>query len=187
MADLAETAFSPPVLSDYNGSPNTRFSRGTTRLMIRPDGGALFVPSAIPCSLSPLISCIHSCLFSHWRRTVSSKFLDTQVPSISNEELVLPRLARCLLSRYAATDTAFCKALIYLRLAESRILPVAPVDTRSRTPLISFCTVQLWTLCAARLQRLPISLRSLVQALERCPACGAPRSSAMPHPSKGIG
>ena len=35
--------------------------------------GALLAPSAIPCSLSPLISRIHSCLFSDWRHTVSSK------------------------------------------------------------------------------------------------------------------
>ena len=61
--------------------------------------GALLVPSAIPCSLSPLISRIHSRLISDWRRTVSSKFFDTQVPSISTEELVLPRHARCVLSR----------------------------------------------------------------------------------------
>ena len=61
--------------------------------------GALLAPSAIPCSLSPLISRIHSCLISDWRRTVSSKYFDTQVPSISTEELVLPRHARCVLSR----------------------------------------------------------------------------------------
>ena len=61
--------------------------------------GALLAPSAIPCSLSPLISRIHSCLFSDWRHTVSSKYFDTQVPSISTEELVLPRHARCVLSR----------------------------------------------------------------------------------------
>ena len=52
--------------------------------------GALLAPSAIPCSLSPLTSRIHSSLFSDWRRTVSSKFFDTQVPSISTEELALP-------------------------------------------------------------------------------------------------
>ena len=45
------------------------------------------------------ISRIHSCLFSDWRCTVSSKFFDTHVPSISSEELVLPRHARCVLSR----------------------------------------------------------------------------------------
>ena len=56
--------------------------------------GVLLVPSAFPCSVSPLIPR----LFSDRRRTVSSKFCDTQVPSISTEELVRPRHARCVLS-----------------------------------------------------------------------------------------
>ena len=59
----------------------------------------LLAPSAIPCCLSPLISCIHSCLFSDWRHTVSSKFFDTQVSSISTEELVLPFHTCYVLSR----------------------------------------------------------------------------------------
>ena len=61
--------------------------------------GALLLPSSTSCSLSPLICRIHSRLISDWRRTVSSKFFDTQVSSISTEELVLPRHARCVLSR----------------------------------------------------------------------------------------
>ena len=61
--------------------------------------GALLAPSAIPCSLPLLISRIHSFFFSDWKCTVSSKFFDTQVPSISTEELMLPRHARCVLSR----------------------------------------------------------------------------------------
>ena len=60
--------------------------------------GALLAPSAIPCSLSSVISCIHCRLFSDWRRTVSSNFFDIQVPLISTKELVLPRHARCVLS-----------------------------------------------------------------------------------------
>ena len=60
---------------------------------------ALLVPSAIPCSHSSLISGIYSSLFSDWRRTVSSKFFDSQVQSISTEELVLLCHARCVLSR----------------------------------------------------------------------------------------
>ena len=36
-----------------------------------------------------------------------------------------------------------------LGLAESRILPAAPADICPRTSAISFCTVQLRTLCAA--------------------------------------
>ena len=50
---------------------------------------------------------------------------------------------------YAATDTAFFLVHICLELAESRIFHAAPVETRSRTLLILFCTVQPWTLCAA--------------------------------------
>ena len=59
--------------------------------------GALLAPSAIPCSLFPVTSPIRSYLFLDWRRTVSSKFFDTQVPLISIEKLVLPRHARCVL------------------------------------------------------------------------------------------
>ena len=61
--------------------------------------GALLAPSPIPCSLFSIISRIHSRLISDWRRTVSSKYFDTQVSSISTEELVLPHHARCVLSR----------------------------------------------------------------------------------------
>ena len=59
--------------------------------------GALLAPSSIPCSFS-LTFRIHSRLISDWRRTVSSKYFDTQVPPISTEELVLPFYARCVLS-----------------------------------------------------------------------------------------
>ena len=61
--------------------------------------GVLLARSAIPCSLSFLISRIHSSLFSDLRHTLSSTFFETQVPPISTEELVLPRHACCVLSR----------------------------------------------------------------------------------------
>ena len=61
--------------------------------------GALLASSAIPCSLFSSIARIHSFLFLDWRRTVLSKFFDTQAPSISTEKFVLPRHARCVLSR----------------------------------------------------------------------------------------
>ena len=91
--------FSLPVLSGYNGSPEHSFLPGNDTADELARRGALLAPSATPCSLSPLISCIHSRLISDWRRTVSSKYFDTQVPSISTEKLVLPRHARCVLSR----------------------------------------------------------------------------------------
>ena len=91
-------SFFPPVLSDYNGSPDTRFSQEKPWLMSWPDGeGYLRPPQSLV--VSPLISRIRSSLFSDWRRIVLSKFFDTQVPSISTEELVLPLHARCVLSR----------------------------------------------------------------------------------------
>ena len=90
--------FSPPVLSGYNRSQDTRFFRGTTRLISWPER-ELLVPSVIPCSLSPLIFRICFSFFSGWRRTVSSKFFDTYVSLISTEELVLLCHARCVFSR----------------------------------------------------------------------------------------
>ena len=90
--------------------------------------GALLVPSAMPCSLSFLISGIHSSLFSDWRHTVSSKFFDTQVLSISTDELVLLRHARCVLSRLRCNRHSLLLAPISLGLAESRILSAALAD-----------------------------------------------------------
>ena len=110
----------------------------------------LLVPSAIPCSLSSLISRIHSCLFLDWRHTVSSKFCDTQALSIFTEEVVVLRHARCVLSRLCYNRHSLLLAPISLELAESKIFLAALADTRLRTPLISFCTVQLRTLCVAR-------------------------------------
>ena len=79
--------------------------------------GALLAPSAIPCSLSPLTSRIHSPLLSDWRRTVLSKYFDTQVPSISTEELVLPRHARCVLSRLRCNGQSSITGVCKLRPA----------------------------------------------------------------------
>ena len=86
---------SSPVLLSYNGSADIFFSGGTTQLISWPDGEHYSCPLQSLVSLSPLISRIHFFLFSDWRRTVSSKFFVTEFSSISTEELVLPRYARC--------------------------------------------------------------------------------------------
>ena len=67
--------------------------------------GALLEPSAIPCSVSPLISHIHFCLFSDWRRTVSSKFGFPQFPLRNLCSLVMLAVFSFV---YVAMDTAFC-------------------------------------------------------------------------------
>ena len=112
--------------------------------------GALLASSAIPCYLSLLISCIHPSLFSDWRHTISSKFLDMQVPLISTEEHVLPRHACCVLSRlHCNVHSLLLSSYLSIGLAESRILLAMPADTRPRILLISVCTVKQRTLCAA--------------------------------------
>ena len=78
--------------------------------------GALLVPSAVPCSLHPLTSRIHSCIFSDWRCTVSSKFFDTQVSSVSTEELVLPLHGRCVLSRLRCNRDRFLLSTYLTRI-----------------------------------------------------------------------
>ena len=53
LGKILQELSSPFVLSDYNGSPDTRFSRETTRLMSWSGGEAsLLAPSAIFCRLS---------------------------------------------------------------------------------------------------------------------------------------
>ena len=132
--------------------------------------GALLVPVAIPCSLFPLISRIHSCLFSDWRRTVSSKFFDPQVPSIFTEELVLPRHACCVLSHLRCNG--HCLLLnFYLSMIgriENSSCSVCG-HFSSHSALFSyglFAPLTIW--------RLSVSLRPLVQTLGSCLASGAP-------------
>ena len=97
----------PPVLSDYNGSPDTRFSQGTTRLMSWPDG---------ECYSRPLQSLVVSLLLS----LVSTLVLSRTGGVLSLQSILTHRFPRfpprnlCSLVMlavsslvFAATDTAF--------------------------------------------------------------------------------
>ena len=142
------------------------------------------MPSAIPCSLSLLLSLVSTFLSS---RTVSSKFFDTHAPSISIEELVLPRYARCALShllcnghslplssyltRIGRIENHSCSACGHPSQDTSHLILHGPATDSLRRSLFGDSLV---------------SLRPLVQALEICPASGAPWSFAMP-PSLGKG
>ena len=88
-----------PVLSGYNGSPDTRFYRGMTRLMSWPGGVRYLRP---PQSL--VVSLLSTLVFS---RTVSSKFFDTQVPRFPPRNLCSLVMLAVSSLVYAATDTAF--------------------------------------------------------------------------------
>ena len=137
---------------------------------------ALLAPSAISCSLSPLISRIHSSLFSEWRRTVSSKFFDTQVALISTKELVLLCHSRCVLSRLRCNghssylfrigriENPSCSACGYSSQDTSHLILHCPATDSLRRSLFGDF----------------LSLQSLVQTLGSCPASGTLWSSAMP-------
>ena len=130
--------------------------------------------SAIPCSLSPLISRIHSSLFPNWKRTVSFKFLDTQVPSISTEELVLLRHACCVLSRLRCNAHSLLLSSYLFRIGRIGTSCSACGYFSSQSALSSyrlFAPLALW--------RLSVSLRPLVPALESCPASRVSWSFAM--------
>ena len=172
-----------PVLSGYNGSPDTHFSQGTTRLMSWPDALA---PSAIPCSLFLLSLVFALVFFSDWRRIVSLKFFDTQVSSISTEELMLPCHARCVLSRPRCNGHSLLLSSYLSRIGriESSSCSACGHSSQDTSLLILYCPVTDFT--PLGLWRLSVSLRPLVQTLGSCPAFGAPWSSPMP-PSLGWG
>ena len=139
---------SPRVLSGYNKSPDTRFSRETTRLKSWPDGEHYSCPlQSLVASL--FLSLVFTFIFSRTGGVLfhlnSSTHRSPRFPLRNSCFLVT--LAVCSLV-FAATDTVY--TLISVGLAESRIFYVEPADTCPRTPLNSFSTVQLRTLCAAR-------------------------------------
>ena len=121
--------------------PRTLVSPGNDAVNELARRRALLAPSAIPCSLSSLISRIHSCLFSDWRRTVSSKFFDTQVPSISTEELVFPRHARCVLSRLRCDGHSLLLGSYLSRIGkiESPSCSACGQSSQDTSPLVLHC------------------------------------------------
>ena len=142
----------------------------------------LLAPSAIPCNLSR----IHSRLISDWRRTVSSKFFDTQVPSIFTEELVLPRHARCVLSRLRCNGHSLLLGSYLSRIGriENSSCSACGHSSQDISHLILHCPAT--DSAPLTFWRLSVSLLPLVQTLGSCPASGAPWSPAMP-PSLGRG
>ena len=98
---------SPPVLSGYNGSPDTRFSRGTTRLTSWPDGVRCFRP---PPSLvvSLLLSLVSTLVLSRTGNVLSHRSSLThgfpQFPLRNLCSLVMLAVSSLV---FAAMDTAF--------------------------------------------------------------------------------
>ena len=89
--------FSPSVLLDYNGSPDTRFSRGTTRLMSWPDG------------VRPPLSLVVSLLLSRTGGVLSHRSsLTHRFPRFPPRNLCSLVMLAVSSLVFGATDTAFC-------------------------------------------------------------------------------
>ena len=106
--------------------------------------GALLAPSAIPCSLSPLISRLGGVLSLQ-------KYFDTPVPSISTEELVVPRHARCVLFRLRCNGHSLLLGSYLSRIGriENSSCSACGHQSQDISPLILHCpaTDSLVTLC----------------------------------------
>ena len=96
-----------PILLDYNGSPDTRFSRGTTRLMSWPDGERYFrVPQSLVVSL--LLSVVSTLVFSRTGGVLSHlNFLTHRLPRFPPRNLCSLVMLAVSSLVCAATETAF--------------------------------------------------------------------------------
>ena len=102
---------------------------------------ALLLPSAVPCIFSPPKFCIHSSLLSDWRRTASSKFFDTQVPSVSTEELVFPCHACCVFCRLCCNGHCLLLRPYFSRIGRTKNALCRACDhaTEDTSDLILHC------------------------------------------------
>ena len=99
---------SAPVLSGFNGSLDTRFSRGTTRLLSWPDGERYLRPLqslAVPL----LLSLVSTLLFSRIGGVLSHlNSLTHRFPRFSPRNLCSLVTLAVFSLVYALTDTVFC-------------------------------------------------------------------------------
>ena len=137
------------------------------------------VLSAISCSLSPPIFRIYSLFLLDWKRTVSSKFFDPHIPSLSTEELVLQRHARCVLFRLHRNEHSLLFKLLSLKDWQNRKSFMQCLRTPVSGHLSSHSALSNYGLFAPpALWRLSVSLLFVVETLGSCSAFGAPWSSA---------
>ena len=99
---------SPSVLLDYNGSPDTRFSRGTTRLMSWPDGEYSLRPQQ-SLVVSLLLSLVSTLVFSRTGGVLSHlNSLARWFPQFPPRNLCSLVILGVSSLVYAVADTAYC-------------------------------------------------------------------------------
>ena len=145
-----------------------------------PDGERYSCPlqSLVVSLLLSLISTV--VFFSDWRRTVSSKFLDTQAPSISTEELVLPRNARCVLSRLRCNGHSLLLSSYHSRIGriENPSCIACGYSSRDTSHLVLHCPATNYLRRSLFVDS--VALRPFFQALGSSSASEPPLCYAMP-------
>ena len=98
---------SPSVLSDYNGSPDTRFSWGTTQLMSWPDGECYLLPLQSPV-VSLLLSLVSTLVFPRTGGVLSHlNSLTHRFPRFPPRNLCPLVMLAVFSLVFTVTDTAF--------------------------------------------------------------------------------
>ena len=168
---------SPPILSGYNESPDTRFSRRTTRLMSWPDGKRYLRPPQ-PLVVSLLLSLVSTLVFFRTGGVLSHRSSSTRrFPRFPTRNVCSLVTVAVFSLVYAATDTVFANYLFfyYWQDRESfleRLWALVPGHLSSHSALSRnglFAPLALWQLL--------VSVRPLG-------LCGLP---PRPHPSEEIG
>ena len=178
---------SPPVLSGYNGFPDTRFYRGTTQLMSLPDGECCLRPpqSHVVSLLLPLVSTL---VFSRTGGVLSLQSILThrfpQFPLRNLCSLVMLAVSsrlRCnghslllgsYLSRIGRIENSSCSACGHPSQDISHLILHCPATDSLRRSLFgdSLSLYDLWSR--------PWGVARLL-GLHGLPPC--------PHPSEGVG
>ena len=129
-----------PVLSGYNGCPDTRFSRGTTRLMMWPDGKCSWCP--LPFLVVILLSFLVSTLFSGSGSVLSHQnFLTRRFPRFPPRNLCSLDTLAVFSLVFVATDTAkeLNSYLIRIGRIENPSCSACGHSTQDTSHLILYC------------------------------------------------
>jgi len=115
--DLFPSLFSCCVALSFQWVPSHAGHPENERADSLAKTGPTLLVTHVPCPLAPIIAKIRHTCSSLWKRNLSHNSLSCQIPSISSEELDLPRTfpvsSAVNYTDFAATVTAFFCPLIY--------------------------------------------------------------------------
>ena len=139
--------------------------------------GTFLNPSSISVSLAPLISSQRLSLYTSWRRSVQYGFFQHQIPSVSPEELTLPRSACCALFRLRCNGHSTLSNSYLHRVGRAETPSCSNCGSKPQdlSHLVLDCPV-LDPLRRAIFGHTPLSSGPLVPSVGSRPTIGIPRN-----------